>query len=42
MSRPSFVNIPRTTQIRFNEKDIVTGNKGYQQWWTREYKRREE
>ena len=42
MSRTSFVNIPRTTQIRFNEKDIVTGNKGYQQWWTREYKRREE
>ena len=42
MSRPSFVNIPRTTQIRFNEKDIVTGNKGYQQRWTRESKRREE
>lgn len=41
MSRPSFVNIPGTTKIRFNEKDIVTGNKGYQQWWSREYERRE-
>ena len=41
MSRPSFVEIPDNAEIRFNEKDVVTGNAGYQTWWTREYERRE-
>ena len=41
MSRPSFVEIPDNAEICFNEKDVVTGNAGYQTWWTREYERRE-
>lgn len=42
MSRPSFVEIPTKTELRFNDKDIVTGNAGYQTWWAREYERREQ
>ena len=41
MSRPSFVEIPETAKIRFNDSDIVTGGKGYQSWWSKEYERRE-
>ena len=37
MSRPSFVEIPAETEICFNDKEIVTGNTGYQAWWSREY-----
>lgn len=40
MSRPSFVEIPAETEICFNDKEIVTGNTGYQAWWSREYERR--
>ena len=42
MSRPSYVEIPDKAKLCFNNKDIVTGNAGYQAWWSREYERREE
>ena len=42
MSRPSFVEIPAKAELRFNDKDVVTGNTGYQNWWAREYERREQ
>lgn len=42
MSRPSFVEIPAKVELRFNDKDVVTGNAGYQNWWAREYERREQ
>lgn len=41
MSRPSLTEIPDEAKIRFNDLDIVTGSKGYQAWWSREYERRE-
>lgn len=42
MSRPSFTEIPDQAELRFNEKEIVTGSAGYHEWWSREYQRREE
>lgn len=41
MSRPSFADIPDDAEIRFNDADIVIGGKGYNTWWSKEYKRRE-
>ncbi len=41
MSRPSLIEISDTTQMRFDEGEIVTGRSGYSQWWTKEYARRE-
>ena len=41
MSRPSFVEIPAKAELRFNDREVVTGNAGYQNWWAREYERRE-
>ena len=41
MSRPTLVDIPDDVQIRFNNSDIVTGSKGYNVWWSKEYERRE-
>lgn len=41
MSRPAFVEIPDDVEIRFNDKDIVIGNSGYNAWWSKEYERRE-
>ena len=41
MSRPSFVDISDEVKIRFNGSDIVTGNTGYHNWWSKEYERRE-
>mgnify|MGYP004542332559 CR=1 FL=1 len=41
MSRPTLVDIPGNAQIRFNDSDIVTGSRGYNAWWSREYERRE-
>ena len=41
MSRPSLVDISDDVMIRFNDKDIVTGSRGYNNWWCEEYKRRE-
>lgn len=42
MSRPSFVKIPAKAELRFNDTDVVTGSAGYQNWWAREYERREQ
>lgn len=41
MSRPTLVEIPDDVEIRFNDKDIVTGKSGYNTWWSKEYQRRE-
>ena len=41
MSRPTLVDIPDDAKIRFNDKDIVIGSKGYNAWWSKEYERRE-
>ena len=41
MSRPTLAEIPDDVEIRFNDKDIVTGNSGYNAWWSKEYERRE-
>ena len=41
MSRPTLVDISDDTKIRFNDSDIVTGSRGYNTWWSREYERRE-
>ena len=41
MSRPSLFDIPDDVQIRFNDSDIVTGRRGYNAWWGKEYERRE-
>ena len=41
MSRPTLGDIPDDVQIRFNNSDIVTGSKGYNVWWSKEYERRE-
>ncbi len=40
MSRPSLFNIPDDAKIRFNDSDIVTGGRGYNAWWSKEYERR--
>lgn len=40
MSRPTLTEIPDDAKIRFNNLDIVTGNRGYQEWWSKEYERR--
>ena len=41
MSRPTLAEIPDDVNIRFNDKDIVIGSKGYNAWWSKEYERRE-
>lgn len=41
MSRPSFVEIPDSAVLRFNDEEVVTGSTGYQAWWAKEYERRE-
>lgn len=33
--------IPDDAEIRFNDVDVVTGNSGYNAWWSKEYERRE-
>lgn len=42
MSRPTLTEIPDNAMIRFNDSDIVTGSVGYNEWWSKEYERREE
>lgn len=42
MSRPTLVNIPKDMKMKFNDSDIVTGSKGYNTWWSKEYERRAE
>lgn len=41
MSRPSFADIPNDAELRFNDDEIVIGSQGYNDWWGREYERRE-
>ena len=41
MSRPSFADIPNDAELRFNDDEIVIGSQGYNDWWSREYERRE-
>ena len=41
MSRPTLFDIPYDAKIRFNDSDIVTGGRGYNAWWSKEYERRE-
>lgn len=41
MSRPTLFDIPDDVQIRFNDSDIVTGGRGYNAWWGKEYERKE-
>ena len=41
MSRPTLFDIPDDAKIRFNDSDIVTGGRGYNAWWGKEYERRE-
>lgn len=40
MSRPSVFAIPDDAKIRFNDRDVVTGGRGYHTWWSKEYERR--
>lgn len=42
MNRPERFSIDDNIRICFNETEIVTGRKGYEQWWTGEYQRRAE
>ena len=41
MSRPTLTEIPDNTEIRFNDSEVVTGSRGYNAWWSKEYERRE-
>ncbi len=41
MSRPTFTEIPDDAEIRFNDSEVVTGSRGYNVWWSKEYERRE-
>ena len=41
MSRPTLFDIPDNAKIRFNDSDIVTGARGYNAWWSKEYEGRE-
>lgn len=41
MSRPTLTEIPGDTEIRFNDSEVVTGSRGYNAWWSKEYERRE-
>lgn len=42
MSRPTLTEIPDNAKIRFNDSDVVTGSADYNEWWSKEYERREE
>lgn len=42
MSWPTLTEIPDNVKIRFNDSDVVTGSAGYNEWWSKEYERREE
>lgn len=41
MSRPTLTKIPDDAEIRFNDSEVVTGSRGYNVWWSKEYERRE-
>lgn len=42
MDKPERFYIGENVEICFNEKDFVTGRKGYETWWAQEYERRAE
>ena len=41
MSRPTLTEIPDDAEIRFNDSEVVTGSRGYNVWWSKEYERRQ-
>lgn len=41
MSKPTLFDIPDDVKIRFNDSDTVIGGRGYHNWWSKEYERRE-
>lgn len=41
MSRPERIQIKDSVEICFNDTDVVTGRRGYEQWWSGEYVRRD-
>lgn len=41
MSRPTLTEISDDAEIRFNDSEVVTGSRGYNVWWSKEYERRE-
>lgn len=41
MSRPERIHIADNVEICFNDTDVVTGRRGYEQWWSGEYARRD-
>ena len=41
MTRPERIHIKENVEICFNNVDVVTGSKGYEHWWSIEYKRRD-
>ena len=41
MSRPTLTEIPDDAEIRFNDSEVVTGSRGYNVWWSKEYERSE-
>lgn len=41
MSRPERIHIAENIEICFNDTEIVKGRQGFEQWWTKEYERRE-
>lgn len=42
MNHPERFEIEDTVEINFNNRETMTGKKGYEQWWSREYERREQ
>lgn len=42
MTYPERFDIPEEKQICFNNREIVTGRQGFEQWWSREYAGRDE
>ncbi|MFG6329123.1 MAG: DUF4869 domain-containing protein [Lachnospiraceae bacterium] len=41
MTRPELIHIKEDVKICFNNADVVAGSKGYEHWWSKEYKRRD-
>lgn len=40
MGRPERFSMENNIKICFNDREIVAGRKGYEQWWSNEYERR--
>lgn len=41
MNHPERFEMGKDVQIMFNDTEVVTGEKGYETWWSKEYERRE-